>query len=794
MKILKLRFHSGLLLLGILATTTNPARISAADPSPIDLYKELKTFRLAESGVKVQDFMLARDSLEMVFTGNLYFTLPSEGGVYGAVFMGQGRFRTETKVATEGESVKRFLNSTIVESTFTKAVLRFTDDTYQKFANHPASGPPPPEALKLVAGFEERLVRETGLNLTSRLLLAIVNKDNPGVFFIEMDGGSRGRFSALMDHQARIPADVFDINAGEKGMIFKHEGVKYGTDIWTAFYDQQDFQRGVVRYSDAFDLVSIPMYRMDIDLRDPGHWLRMQVQMDLTTLADNVRIIPMNLNQGLVELNDERKNKAVHVVSAELEDGRSVGIVQEEWETGVSLILPEALAKGQKVNVKLKLEGKDSLWTWGNRFHYPRSTTSWYPRHGYLVRSRFQITFHHNSKARVASIGQRVREESGQGDEWLTEWHITDPVAIATFVCGPFQRRAENVDVAGKQIPIEYYSPPGDVAAIKEDFLIAEVGNAIRYFDNIFGKYPYGRLGAAFFPTNYGQGFPTLLLLPVRGTADRAEFAFLAHENAHQWWGHIVGWRSYRDQWLSEGFAEYSGILYVRQRTNAKDQEELIRLMRRDMVDIPPTSTGAAKIKLHEAGPLILGHRLHSTRSGGASQLIYSKGALVLRMLHFLLSDPEKSDDSGFFTMMKDFVARHQNGVATSESFIAVAGEHFARSPIGRKYGMRDLGWFLNQWVYQTGLPSYQLEYKVEAREGGGFALRGNLIQENVPNSWGMPVPVVLEFSGGRLARTSVAANGPKAPFEIRLPEKPQKVRLDPELWVLSEKTSEKGL
>ena len=35
--------------------------------------------------------------------------------------------------------------------------------------------------------------------------------------------------------------------------------------------------------------------------------------------------------------------------------------------------------------------------------------------------------------------------------------------------------------------------------------------------------------------------------------------ATLAHEVAHQWWGHVVGWKSYRDQWMSESFAELFG-------------------------------------------------------------------------------------------------------------------------------------------------------------------------------------------------------------------------------------------
>jgi len=46
---------------------------------------------------------------------------------------------------------------------------------------------------------------------------------------------------------------------------------------------------------------------------------------------------------------------------------------------------------------------------------------------------------------------------------------------------------------------------------------------------------------------------------------------FRAHESSHQWWGHRVGWKSYHDQWLSEGFAEFSGNLYVQYRQNMKE-------------------------------------------------------------------------------------------------------------------------------------------------------------------------------------------------------------------------------
>ena len=38
---------------------------------------------------------------------------------------------------------------------------------------------------------------------------------------------------------------------------------------------------------------------------------------------------------------------------------------------------------------------------------------------------------------------------------------------------------------------------------------------------------------------------------------------FLAHEVAHQFWGQAVGWKSYHEQWISEGFAQFFALLYA---------------------------------------------------------------------------------------------------------------------------------------------------------------------------------------------------------------------------------------
>jgi aminopeptidase N len=325
---------------------------------------------------------------------------------------------------------------------------------------------------------------------------------------------------------------------------------------------------------------------------------------------------------------------------------------------------------------------------------------------------------------------------------------------------------------------------------LKESFILAELSNSVRYFHKLFGPYPYKTYSASFHPYSFGQGFPSMLMIPGTDRANKFTYSFIAHETAHQWWGNIVAWRSYRDQWLSEGFAEYSGVLYAGLRDSPKAAENLIDNMRGSLRRPPETVLGPGKGRLNDVGPIVLGHRLSSSKTfGGYETLVYTKGALVLRMLHFLFTDPTTGNGDPFYDMMRDFVSRYRNKAASTDDFRKVANEHFARTPISKRYGAKDLNWFFQQWVYETHLPSYSLEYSLEPQPDGTVIFAGNVYQENVPDRFFMPLPVLFHFGGGKVGGGTVAALGAKTPFKIKLPIKPQKVELDPSSWVLSEKT-----
>jgi hypothetical protein len=765
-----------------------------------DFYTQVRAFTLSGGSAAVNGLVLNRDRVQLTFTGTFYFAAPVNGHVTGAVFIGDGKFSAQVPPSDfEKENVRRLLGADSVDSTFDTAVLRFSDDTFEQLGQKPSAAPVDANAQKLAIETEARVLKETGVNLSARIAVSILNQEKPGFFFANFEGGKRGRFGLVLDYQTRIPVANFDLNGGEKGLIYHYEPDLYSAEIWMAFYGISDYQRGSVEYSDVNNQIDINNYNLDLDLRENKKYLRLLARIQAQTTAPNLRALSFSVGESLGEFESQRLKKQLRLQKARV-GGADVAFAQEDWEGGFTLFLPAEAGVGQKVELDLLLQGDfmyDTLLDCD--CHYPRSNESWLPRHGYLDRATFDLTFHHAKKLKIATAGKRLSEEPDpeNKDMMVTKYELHQPIALLTFALAPFQRHAQMVKWeaggVGDPTPLEFNSLAGSIVAIKEDFIMAEMDNSLRYFTSIFGKYPYPTFSGAFHPFNYGQGFPTLVMIPSADSASKHTYAFIAHETSHQWWGDIVSWRSYRDQWLSEGFAEYSGMLYTGLRAGPNARDDLIDEARNSLKDPPMTRTGQGKGRLADVGPIILGHRLNTVKTFGAYQtLIYNKGALVLRMLHFLFTNPDTGEGEPFFVMMRDFVNRHHDGFASTDDFRRVANEHFAKTPIARTYGINNLNWFFSQWVYQADLPSYQLVYHFEDQPDGKVLITGNVLQENAPANWFMVLPLALTF-GKQTGVTTVNAYGPTTPFKIRLPSRPNKVELDPKRWVLSEKTSTKG-
>lgn len=788
----------GCLLVAFICGTSSAFAQDSAGSKNKQTYNQIKAFTLSGGSAQVNALVLKKDRAQITLTGTVYFSDAVNGQVTGAVFIGDGRFLAETPANDfEKDNVKRLLGADNIESDFKTAVFRFTDDTAAQIGQA-QTGAADARAQKLANEVDARMLRDTGANLPARVAVSLLNGEKPGFFFAQFDGGRRDRFFMLLDHQSRIQVANFDINAGEKGLIWSFNDGIFRPEVWMAFYSLDDYQRGQVAYSDIYDQINIANYRLDVDVRDYNNRLRVLSHVTAEALQPNLRAISFNVGEDLGSYDNTRQKKQMKIKSAR-GGGAELEFVQEPWEGGFTVFLPQVLKSGDKIELDLDVEG-DFMRTHDlfRDCQYPISNTSWFPHHGYLKRSTFDMTFRHPKRFRVASVGTRLSEEADAEikDAAVSKYKMDFPVALVTFALGPFKRHPDQIkwEKGGPPTPLEFSSLPGDLFPIKEDFIVAELNNTVRYFTSTFGTYPYPVFGAAFHPYGFGQGIATMLMIPPTDRANKYTYAFIAHETAHQWWGNIVAWRSYRDQWLSEGFAEYSGILYTGLRENKGAKEDLLRQLRDSLRNPPETLTGVGKGRLVDVGPIILGHRLNTSKTFGAYQaLIYNKGALVLRMIHYMMSDPSSGNGQPFFDMMTDFVERYRNKTASTDDFRAVVNEHFARTPIAKKYGMTNLNWLFRQAVYQTELPSYEMQYKVTTQPDGKALLTGTITQKNAGENWVMVLPVRIGFGGDKAGTGTVIVQGPSTPFQIPLPAAPSKVQLDPERWILSENVSTKG-
>src|SRR5262249_44961218 len=145
---------------------------------------------------------------------------------------------------------------------------------------------------------------------------------------------------------------------------------------------------------------------------------------------------------------------------------------------------------------------------------------------------------------------------------------------------------------------------------------------AIDYYSARFGPYPYSQLALTQMPGHDSQGWPGLVFLSsyvFLTEQERAQLHFEpfrrflqqetpAHEAAHQWWGDLVGWSSYRDQWISEGLANYSALMMLQEKNPAGFRVVMNgyrdELLRKNKDDEAPK----------DAGPVTLGVRLFSSR------------------------------------------------------------------------------------------------------------------------------------------------------------------------------------
>jgi hypothetical protein len=415
----------------------------------------------------------------------------------------------------------------------------------------------------------------------------------------------------------------------------------------------------------------------------------------------------------------------------------------------------------------------------------------------------YDLTYKVPRKYKVISVG-KLQSEIVQGDLAVSHWITATPVAVAGFNYGDYRRMEISDQVDGYKISGYYLSElpnnlrqsrvletiaPGSMTK----YALSQTRAQLQLCTFFFGKSPYDEIFITEQPDfAFGQSWPNLVYLPISAYTDSTQRWMLfgnindkftgfvqevtPHEVAHQWWGHAVGWATYHDQWLSEGFAEFSAGLFLQQGVAGDWRKDYIEFWERLRTRI--LEKNQYGIAPNDAGPLWMGLRLISPRTEDAYQnVVYPKGAYVLAMLRSMMYSPE-THDQGFIDMMHDFVASHRDKPATTESFKAIAEKHMPR--IVDFEGNGRLNWFFREWVYGTQVPRYKFEYNILPAEDGQVTIHMTLTQSEVDDQFAMAVPVFADFGKGmtRLGQLRIIGNSTQS-REVVVPVPPKKVELN---------------
>ncbi|MEO8503374.1 MAG: M1 family aminopeptidase [Acidobacteriota bacterium] len=810
--------------LSILLCLAASAAHGAGDPT----YDALRAARPDGRVVAVSGMSLDRDAFHFKFdSGAFHLLTPVGGRTVGAVFVGHGSYTLEPASETERAHLALLTGNDkleVLRDEFDRLVLMFYDDTAEELQlGGPAvAGAPLPEAIDIYQHALVSLRKPWKLNLQARLLEDMLNQPTlrSGVFVALVSGKTLPPAMLVIDPLGVDATRLEPFSGGEEVALAIQHPTRGG--LWYLSHRTGEVRAG--RYLPVSALTDALHYDIESTVKKNAD-LEGVTTIRFKALVAGLRVLPMYLMPRL-------RIRTAEFAAAPEGPWTAAAFVQEDRDEDgdASVVLPQALAKGSETLLRIAYGGTDVLTDAGDGSFEVKARESWYPNLGFFADpATFDLRFRVPEKNEVVAVGELVESHVEAGAN-VSTWKAEAPIRVAGFNYGRFKRLARSDPQTGLEIAV--YTNPGTPNIVRElaadlntinDSGMSESGfdpdameniqaptvqsintgalaesalvdgmNAARVCSRYFGALGGKRVAITQQSQwNFGQSWPGLVFLPyvsfmnstlrnqlgitgAQAFIDEVGF----HELAHQWWGHQVGWKSYRDTWLSEGFAQFSAALALQHTAGWARYDDHWERARRFIDESPPGNA----VPNYLAGPITLGTRLSTDRTPWAAQaIVYYKGAFVLHMLRMMMREQESpSPDAAFMALMQDFAKTYTGLSASTADFQKVAERHMV--PMMNATSDGKLDWFFHQWVDGTEIPKLVNDLKVE-KQGEEYHVTGSIHQEGVSETFRTLVPVYAELAKGAPLRFSIVPLIGRTPREldlhVKLPQKPKKITLN---------------
>jgi hypothetical protein len=419
---------------------------------------------------------------------------------------------------------------------------------------------------------------------------------------------------------------------------------------------------------------------------------------------------------------------------------------------------------------------------------------SWYPNVDDNLNNLHtaKITVKVRDHQEVRSIGRRV-EESVEDGIRTSVWVMDQPTKMCGLTYGSnFKEEVIEIEGLPKVISFGPQVSSGFGGKMIRN-VGADVANSMQFFQWLFDdELPVDTLQITGIAAGHGQAFEGFIHMSEGTFASESAGAselFRAHETAHQWWGHRIGWHSYRDQWLSESLAEYSAMMFLESVVKGGDKQlkEALQMYTNLLLGSQkglfskyarPFLNDADLSHRQRMGPIGLGYRASNAHMPqGYTIQAYYKGPLVLHMLRKTLEAITRNDEI-FPMILRDFVADQKGKNASTGDFLAAINRH----------APGDWSFFIDQWIYGTDIPTYTWSYDLprKANSEGQYVVDLQIKQADVSPGFVAAIPIAINFPDGRkgtfIAQVTQAENN----FQIPLPARPAKLEFAPDFAVLA--------
>lgn len=800
----------------ILSCFITPAVSSASEQSPHELYDAFNALRIDPAAtyqiIAANRIELRRGDVEIYLEeGKLAFYAPIDGRITGFVFSGRGHALAFPRDPAEKQQMARFLGEPVLDQQFLSAYVRFTDDAADDLLRQFHTANLSPQLDSAFASLSDPLLAQFNASQSLRLLEDRLSQNPKPYFYAALDGIEIGSFDFLFDLQRR--EQVLLGQRRKSGNVFYY-------DVWASYSVPGAVPPQVQFHALDYTINTTVMPDNSLDSTASAH-----VRADIS----GERVLSFQLS------------RALHADTVTDENGKPLPYFQNEGmnlqERSVrgndylQVVLPQPAQQGQEYTVRFHYQGS-VIENAGNGVLFVGARESWYPHLGDQADfASYDLTMRWPRHLKLAATGAKIDEQTS-GDFRVGHWRSVKPLSIVGFNLGEYA----STSITGDALTIDVYANrqleqalsnrldsigPGSLPTVEVPYgmpggrnrvamqpslpspadalkrLAKDIDSSIRFYETFSGPFPYRTLSVSQIPGTFGQGWPGLLYLSTFsflsaeaqhrvGLSSSGQQAFTDivpyHEVAHQWWGNVVGWSNYRDQWIDEAIANYLALLFADSR---KPSEHALRIWleryRKQLEEKVPGSEAPAG----EIGALTIGNRLNSSKSpSGFEEVIYSKGSWVIHMLRQMLRQPGAKDpDARFVALLRTLSTKYAyRALSTGDLQHELEA---VMTPAMALEGGRSMEWFFEQWVRGTGIPHYRVEFSTHHTDKGD-AVRGKLFQTGVPRSFITSVPLFANNGSGHIIFLGeVVAAGPETSFHFITQVPPHKLVIDPQMTLL---------